>query len=339
MSFAISSRTMSEIRNRRARTGRQDVPIQDLIEADLSAQYGHSLESARLGQQIKQDEINNDIRREELDAQKSAAMVSGVAQLGSTAATGYMAYKYFAPAVTGATTGGTTALATGTTGGTMATAINGYTPSYAAGAGATTTGGGIGSAISSYALPAAAVVAGYSGWKGMHDAQKGTGGGVGSKIATKITPWNDAGTTGAVMNIVTAPLTALAGAVDMVGELFGGTIICMELYRQGYLTKFDVARCRMYREKHISQDKYEEYLEWATPVVKLMQNSQMATAIMAPIWKAWARAMMAKVDKKVKASRFDNWILNMTHRYTDYRINRRKHGKLFGSNRPLERAQ
>lgn len=340
MSFAISSKAMSEIRNRKARTGRQDVPIQDIIEADLAVQYDRGLESARLGQQIKQQDIDNQIRRDELAAQKSAAAVSGAIQLGSTAATGYMAYKAFAtPAAVAAGTAtsgvgtATTAYATSATGGTTATAL-GYTPSYAAtGTGATaTTGSTLGSTVASYALPAAAVLAGVKGWTGMRDAQKGTGGGIGSKIATKITPWNDAGTTGAVMNIVTAPLTILAGAIDFVEDILD-SIICAELHRQGYITKVDLIKIKLYRDRYIRPIKYDEYLKWASPVVSLMKSSQMASVILAPIWKCWARAMIAKVDKNVKASWFDNMILNLTHKYTDFRINRRAHDKLFRINR------
>lgn len=63
----------------------------------------------------------------------------------------------------------------------------------------------------------------------------------------------------------------------------GTTIICTEAHRQGLITRSQLRRMHLYRARHMSDEQYEAYLVWATPVVALMRKSRIASVLVAAL--------------------------------------------------------
>lgn len=92
----------------------------------------------------------------------------------------------------------------------------------------------------------------------------------------------------------------------------GGTIICSELYRQGYLSKelwqADEKWGHMTARK--DPDIIRGYRTWAAPIVRLMKRSPDATRIIAKLTEPWARQMAYEAGYLPKGN-FLGWLTNM----------------------------
>ncbi|WP_319568271.1 phage tail tip lysozyme [Cohaesibacter marisflavi] len=92
----------------------------------------------------------------------------------------------------------------------------------------------------------------------------------------------------------------------------GGTIICSELYRQGYMSKAlweaDEKWGRMTARK--DTDIIRGYRAWAAPVVRLMKRSPKATRIIAKLTAPWARQMAYEAGYLPKGN-FLGWLTNL----------------------------
>nr|WP_319513797.1 phage tail tip lysozyme [uncultured Cohaesibacter sp.] len=91
----------------------------------------------------------------------------------------------------------------------------------------------------------------------------------------------------------------------------GGTIICSELYRQGYMPKAlweaDEKWGRMTTRK--DPDIIRGYRTWAAPVVRLMKRSPGATRIIAKLTAPWARQMAYEAGYLPEGN-FLGWLTN-----------------------------
>nr|WP_321482341.1 phage tail tip lysozyme [uncultured Cohaesibacter sp.] len=92
----------------------------------------------------------------------------------------------------------------------------------------------------------------------------------------------------------------------------GGTIICSELYHQGYLSKelwqADEKWGRMTARK--DPDIIRGYRTWAAPIVRLMKRSPDATRIIAKLTDPWAKQMAYEAGYLPKGN-FLGWLTNM----------------------------
>lgn len=92
----------------------------------------------------------------------------------------------------------------------------------------------------------------------------------------------------------------------------GGTIICSELYRQGYMPKAlweaDEKWGRMTARK--DPDIIRGYRTWAAPVVRLMKRSPSVTRIIAKLTAPWARQMAYEAGYLAKGN-FLGWLTNL----------------------------
>jgi len=165
---------------------------------------------------------------------------------------------------------------------------------------------------------ALAVGAGLQGIESMRKAQGegwgSTPGSVAAKGATKLTPWNDDSTVGKVLNAMN-PITAAVGVVNMVENtvksVTGGSVICTELYCQGYIPYRVLQLDGKHRERYIDLNTYEGYLRWAPHVVRLMQRSVLFTKLVAPIGKAWAYEMASRLDSSIPGSCFGKILMKV----------------------------
>lgn len=155
-----------------------------------------------------------------------------------------------------------------------------------------------------------------TGVEAMRKAQGQEGYGKGSeavaKVATKITPWNDESKAGMVLNVLTAPISATVGAVQMIENIVkpitGGRVICTELVRQGYMPQWllylDIKSCK----KYIDEDTYNGYRYWADAVVRSMQKHIWVTKIVKPLALAWSYESAHLVAPKIKGSYFGKFL-------------------------------
>jgi len=107
--------------------------------------------------------------------------------------------------------------------------------------------------------------------------------------------------------IGTAAGFAIGGITGFIQD---ATVICGELYEQGYLPVNVLIGDKMYATYHVDREVYEGYRVWANPLVKLMRRSKLVTAVIAPLGICWARTMANKVDKDVKVNRLQKLVGN-----------------------------
>ena len=108
---------------------------------------------------------------------------------------------------------------------------------------------------------------------------------------------------------VGGPIGAIIGGVT--GLVGGGTVICTELNRQGYLPD-EVLECeRQYVDKFIDSEVYQGYRIMADPVVRLMQKSKVFTKIVKPLGCAFAYEMAHRVNESIKGSKLGKMILKI----------------------------
>jgi len=97
------------------------------------------------------------------------------------------------------------------------------------------------------------------------------------------------------------------GLADAPGDLWegiksiGGTIICTELHKQGYLSDLIYENDGKYRSK-VSPAVYQGYLILAKPIVKLLQESSLFTVLFAPLARLTAMEMAHRVNKDIDSS-------------------------------------
>jgi hypothetical protein len=106
---------------------------------------------------------------------------------------------------------------------------------------------------------------------------------------------------GAAMGSIVPGVGTLAGAV--IGGIVGGvsemSVICSELLRQKRITERDRTKCVLFRFRHIPNDMYYAYLEWAAPIVALMRRGGVANALLLPFAHAFVDYMIAIYDRKL----------------------------------------
>ena len=82
----------------------------------------------------------------------------------------------------------------------------------------------------------------------------------------------------------------------------GGSAICTELHRQGYLSDAWFAADVAYANRYIDDTTRASYLAWAKPLVRQMQRSSSLTQLVRPFGMAWAQHMAYRMG----ATRQDN---------------------------------
>jgi len=105
---------------------------------------------------------------------------------------------------------------------------------------------------------------------------------------------------GAAAGAGLGPVGAVIGGV--VGLVTGGTVICSELHRQGYITSEELELDSLYRIKYIDDETYAGYLSWAVKVVGLMQKSKIVTQMVRPFGVGWAKEMSYRLEPERKGS-------------------------------------
>jgi hypothetical protein len=268
----------------------------------------------------------------------SAANVSGIASIGQLGLEGYLGYKYLTKApsaleiaqanylkgltpsttpvvnMTGAGVGSGGLLpASGAgvgSGVPLMSAANAAptAPSLTAGLSGAEYGGGVGAAsegsIFSAATPYLAPVgAGILGGKllgptldkilpGGGKAGKAIGGAAGG-----------AATGAAIGSIIPGVGTAVGGVV---GGIIGGgieliedaSVVCSELLRQGRITERQRTTCVVFRFRHIPDDMFSAYLEWAKPHVEAMRKGGWRNMVRLPFARAFVGYMIAVQEKR-----------------------------------------
>jgi len=75
---------------------------------------------------------------------------------------------------------------------------------------------------------------------------------------------------------------------SLFGGLFGGSVVCTELLRQGKMSKYLYTTDIIYARDHMSAETLNGYRYWGIPLVRLMRRSELVSNIAA--WFAVARA-------------------------------------------------
>ena len=87
------------------------------------------------------------------------------------------------------------------------------------------------------------------------------------------------------------------------------SVICTELFRQGYLAKEIFEADGAYAKKFVSGGVSSIYHFWAKPLVRLMQKSNFITQIVRPYGTAWATHMAYEMGTVQE----DNWLGKQLH--------------------------
>jgi hypothetical protein len=302
------SRIIKKIRRQEATTGRQlsRSSLRALFEAEIGVAQSRQAESAEF-EFRKEQEATRSREAEELaeGARRGAILKGGVnialagKELAETETGGRVLGKLsdVGKRIIGArtTTAATTALPGGAAGALIpaaATTLPGGVAGALAPAAAPVIGTGIraaGKTIGKAAIPAA------------------IGGFVGSKISEAIGgEGKGARTTGRIVGgaatgfAFAGPPGAAVGAV--LGVVGAETVICTELYRQGYLSSEVYALDDHILHKDIDEDIYNGYMRWAPYVVKAMQKSWLVTQLVRPFAVGWATHMAHRLDKNIPDS-------------------------------------
>lgn len=292
-------------------------------EAVLSAAYTEEANRAAQNRQMELAAETLDLQKEAAKAESEAAATSGAIQTGASAAQLYMMYKGLQKdgvslfGGTGAAGGlfraGGTAPASAiassaSTGGAFAGEF-GTTAGVGASAGQAAASSGL-SSLGGYAMP---MLGAGAGLYMMTGKDKQTGGTMAGMAAGSLF----------------GPLGMVLGGVA--GNLFGkslkGSVICAELYSQGYLPYDILVLDGRHRHAFIDDRTYEGYLWWAESVVKLMRRSPLFTRLIAPIGRAWAYEMASKMDKSTRGSALGS-LLMKTGVPICHMIGRWRHGHI-----------
>lgn len=96
------------------------------------------------------------------------------------------------------------------------------------------------------------------------------------------------------------PVGGAIGAV--VGLASGGTVICTELHRQGYIPVRVLGLDSHKLHDDIDEETYSGYMRWAPYIVKGMRKSKIITWFIKPFGVGWAYHMAHKLDSSIPDS-------------------------------------
>lgn len=133
-------------------------------------------------------------------------------------------------------------------------------------------------------------------------------------IAPQIVGNDFAGGLGHEINTLAAiPTTIALAPIKIIQAITGGggSIICTELQRQGYLPKYVVILDGEHRLRHIDAATYRGYVRWAKHVVWTMQRSRIVTWLVAPVGRAWAYEMAHRVAPGIPGSLFGRALMKI----------------------------
>jgi hypothetical protein len=71
------------------------------------------------------------------------------------------------------------------------------------------------------------------------------------------------------------------------------TVVCTELLRQGKISPRDKQSCVVFRFRHIPDDMFMAYLEWAEPIVRLMRTNKAANFFLLPFAMLFVEYMLS----------------------------------------------
>jgi len=283
-----SRRLLKQLRQREAVTGISLTGEQ--VEGIIKGEFGAIADRGIAYRTLEETQKRTKLFEEQIKAEEEAAAISGAADIIGLGANVYLGAKRIGvekekaaalskliptPAVTTGTPAVTGATAGATVGATGVPASTTFSPFVA---------GSIGAFAGS-----------LTGEGGPLQIGKGKG----AELAGKAT----AATVGFMLG---GPIGALAGvSLDFIDD---ATVICAELYRQGYLPMKILRLDSIYRHKHITETEYEGYLRLALPVVELMKRSPLFTGLVKPFGLAWAYTMANRVDENVKVGRVQKFI-------------------------------
>lgn len=238
----------------------------------------------QFGQQMA---YNQDVLSSQQSAGKLQTGVSAIGAVGEAA----LAYKV------GGKLFGDTAVKTAVT---TPAATAAYTGAAAEG---TAAAAGTEAALAGSEEAAAATGAAYAG----EGAAAGAGAAIGEGVAMEVGADIAGEMTAAAAVSEGASIWATVG--EAVVTAAAAWVLCSELVRQGKLESGIVDDEWEYIKARITQREYSGYRAIADPLVKLMQKSQVFTAIIAPFIRAFAYEMASRVNPKIKGSRFGKFIL------------------------------
>jgi len=171
---------------------------------------------------------------------------------------------------------------------------------YGSGIGAAE-GGGILAGTASYAGPiAAGAVGGTFGhmaadkWSPIGGPrEKAVGGGIAGGAAA-------GAAVGSIVPGVGTAIGAIVGGVvgGVTGLIEDGTVICTELLRQKKITDRERQKCVVFRFRHIPNDMFVAYLEWAAPIVAVMKRGGVLNSILLVFCIAFVDYMIAVQDRR-----------------------------------------
>lgn len=319
---ALSRIALSNIKKKisqwEATTGRKITPdvIKGLAEAEISEGAKRGLQERALGLEEKRFKATLGLERERLETTKRAAKISGIvdlAELGLTATQALKDTEVGAGLVKGAKaiTSGVGSLFGG---GTKAAE-----PAYieAMGHGKPGGTGFLGSAAAGLGVSTAAEAIGLDRSKSMGTgAAIGTAlfgfpfGTIGGALAGSELPETLAkGATEALKSSAELVGDVLEAPVKIISGVTGGTVICTELNKKGFMSDEVYKLDKLYGEQKISKEVYLGYRKWADFVVKKMQQFELVTFLIAPFGLACAFEMAHRVKPEEYKSNFLGRIL------------------------------
>lgn len=98
---------------------------------------------------------------------------------------------------------------------------------------------------------------------------------------------------------------------DAIDSIFGGSVVCTELNRQGYISDEVLIMEGVYKTRHIDGETYNGYLKLFTPVVGLMKKSKIITQIVRPFGVGVANELAHRINDKYKPSLLGKLVLKI----------------------------
>lgn len=112
---------------------------------------------------------------------------------------------------------------------------------------------------------------------------------------------------GAAFPMIAAPASAAVKAVEAV---FGGSIVCTELNRQGFIKTHMLRSSSLYVMKYTDKESYMGYLMFTHPIVKAMEKSKLITYLMLP----YGRLICRECASRTSPGRYKStWLSRLTY--------------------------
>lgn len=296
-----NSALLRSLRQYEGTTGNRLTPdqIRAITEGGLSAEASMGIERARLEEQQRQFDETMALKKKAMSAEERSSAITGAAGLGS------LAYETFvlkpkALAIEADKARAIRELRTGVTAPGVATSSaltegNAIADAYEVG-GSTPTAG-------------ASVVGPALGTFGISDVVSANVGKGKGRIAS-------GAASGAVTGTYLFPgIGTVAGGI--IGGVSGylnseeGTVLCHELYRQGYLPRKVLKYDEIYADLAVDIETYIGYRFLADPVVRKMRKSKMLTLILKPFILSFAYTMANRLNKDIKVNRVRKFLGTM----------------------------